>query len=522
MPAAIWNLIGHLRRVLWNGAHVRAAEGFEKRHSLNALFGVALSAYFLLWMLYFCISNASVDTHFDLSEASVWAQHFAFGYKHPPMTAWLFIVWFSIFPREDWAAYLLAATTLSVTLALTWRLLRDYLDKERALVGIAALMLVPHFTFLASRLNANTVMMPFWVAAQLFYLRARRNLGLADAILAGVFVGLTFLGKYWAIYLVVGMAITSLVGSGTARFWRSPAPYLMALSAAAVVAPHVYWFVTDRSQVTNNFMAASVMIAQPFGVALLGSMSYLAGSVAYIVVPLIFFVFLQPTRAALADILWPADRDRQQAHLLFLLPLVLPILANLAFPHRLTALWTFPNWALLPVVLFGSPLITVYPVDAAQAGLVALSVSTAAVVASPYVAYLHAKSKLQLHEKHFRQVAGEISSLSHSAIPLIAGTKEIVQGLSFYLPKARLISIPAALDATALAGIRASGMVIICSSDDEACRSASTEIKGPADRSTDVTFVRTFLGFTSSQVSYHFTVISAAGTKDRQPNPSTQ
>jgi hypothetical protein len=52
-PAAISNLVGHLRRVLWNGAHVRAAEAFEKRHSPSALFGVALSAYFLLWILYF-------------------------------------------------------------------------------------------------------------------------------------------------------------------------------------------------------------------------------------------------------------------------------------------------------------------------------------------------------------------------------------------------------------------------------------------------------------------------------------
>jgi hypothetical protein len=399
-------------------------------------------------------------------------------------------------------------------------LLRDHLEKERALAGIAALMLVPLFTFLASRLNANTVMMPFWVAAQLFYLRARRNLGDADAILTGIFVALTFLGKYWGIYLVVGMTVTSLIGSGTARFWRSRAPFLMALSATAAVAPHVLWFVTERSQATRDFMGSSVMIAQPFGIALLGSLSYLAGSTAYVVMPLIFFILLQPTRAALSDILWPADRNRQQAHLLFILPLILPPLANLVFPHRLTALWTFPNWALLPVILFGSPLITVHPAGAARAGLVALSVAAAAVLVSPYVAYFQANSTLRLDERHFRQVAGEVMRLSHS--PLIAGTKEIVQGLSFYLPKAMPISVPSSSDAAALVAIRASGMVIICSADDEACRSASTELEGSADRSVDVTFTRTFLGFTSPQASYHLTVISAAGTKDGMPNGSTQ
>ena len=208
---------GRLHDIFWNGAHVRLAERFERRHGADALFGIALCCYIALWTLYFSISRATVDLHFDLSEASVWAEHFAFGYKHPPMTAWLFIAWFSVFPRADWAAYLLASTTVAVTLWITWRLLRDYLDKERALVGIAALMLVPHYNFLASTFNANTVMMPFWAAAQLFYLRARRNLGSVDAVLAGVFVGLTFLVKYLSIYLVVWMSMTSLIVRGTVR-----------------------------------------------------------------------------------------------------------------------------------------------------------------------------------------------------------------------------------------------------------------------------------------------------------------
>jgi 4-amino-4-deoxy-L-arabinose transferase-like glycosyltransferase len=507
-------LVRHLYQALWNGPHVRAAEKFERRHSANSLFGMAVSAFFLLWMLNFCLSNASVDIHFDLGEASVWAEQFAFGYKHPPMTAWLFILWFSVFPRADWAAYLLAVTTVTVTFAITWRLLRDYLQKESALTGIAALMVVPLFTFLASRLNANTVMMPFWAAAQLFYLRARRDLGIADAILAGAFVGLTFLGKYWAIYLAVGMAITSLIGSGTRSFWRSPVPYLMGLSASLVVAPHVYWFVTDRSQATQDFMEASVLVAQPFGTALIGSISYLAGSVAYIAVPLLYLIILRPTRAAVADILWPADRDRQQAHLLFLLPLVLPALANMVFPHRLTPLWTFPNWALLPVVLFGSPLITVHPVGAARAGLVALSVSAAAVLAAPYVAHLRVTSNAELHERHYRHVAEEVLRLSNSD-QSIAGTREIVQGLFFYLPEARPIALPSSTDSTALAAVRANDMVIICSAADETCRSGSIAIEGPSAGSTNVTFRRSFLGFTSPPATYRFTVIRRQGPTGR-------
>ncbi len=124
------------------------------------------------------MSLLPVALHWDASEAALWAQHFAFGYKHPPMTAWLFSRWFAIFPRADWAAHLLAVIIAAVTLALSWRLARDHLDKYRSLFGLAALSFIPLFTFKATELNANTVMMPFWAAALLFYLRARRGLGI--------------------------------------------------------------------------------------------------------------------------------------------------------------------------------------------------------------------------------------------------------------------------------------------------------------------------------------------------------
>jgi hypothetical protein len=499
--------------MLWNGAHVTVAERFIQRHSENALFYMALTVYAVLWMLYFNIANASVDTHFDLSEASVWAQHFAFGYKHPPMTAWMFILWFSIFPRADWAAYLLAVVTITVTFVFTWRLLRDYLDKQRVLVGISALMLIPLFTFQASRLNANTIIMPFWAAAVLFYLRARRRLSFIDAILAGAFAALTFLGKYWGIYLIAGMALASVIGSGTRRFWHSPVPYLMAASAAIIVAPHVYWYVTEHSHATRDFMATSVMTNDSLGTALIKSISYLSGAVAYIVVPLIFLAVLRPGRAAFADILWPADRDRQQAHLLFLLPLVLPALSNLAFPHRLTALWTFPNWALLPVVLFGSPLLVVKPVAVARAGLVALGVSLAAVLASPCVAYLRLKSHGDLHAAHFHQVADEVARLSNRSIRLIAGSREIIQGLPFFLPQSHPIDIPSPSDVAISTDIARDGLVIICSSADEPCGVASTALMGAASRSTNITLRRTLLGFERAPESYQITVLMGAGAE---------
>jgi 4-amino-4-deoxy-L-arabinose transferase-like glycosyltransferase len=176
---------------------VRAGQRFIAGNAEGFIVLSVLVAFVAVWMLFWTVSTASVDVHLDAGEALVWAQHFAFGYKHPPMTGWLFALWFAVFPRQQWAVDLLNVTMNAVALGVTWRLLRDHLDKNRALLGLLALIVIPLYDVKAEVLNANTVMIAFWAAALLFYLRARRRLRVSDAFLAGAFASLTVLGKYW-------------------------------------------------------------------------------------------------------------------------------------------------------------------------------------------------------------------------------------------------------------------------------------------------------------------------------------
>ena len=226
-----------------------------------------LAAFVAAWMLFWEISTASVDVHFDASEAIVWAQHFAFGYKHPPLTGWLFALWFAVFPRQQWAMNLLTVMTSAVALAVSWRLFRDHLDKNRALLGLFALMLIPLYDVKAEVLNANTVMIPVWAAAALFYLRARRGLGPIDAFLAGAFASLTMLGKYWAIFLFAGMAVASSGGSRACdAFGVRLRPISWPSGPAIVLAPHVWWMRPKAAPVFSSPRASPIRM--PFSVAL--------------------------------------------------------------------------------------------------------------------------------------------------------------------------------------------------------------------------------------------------------------
>ncbi len=509
----------HSRFAGWIDRLCQPGRRFIDKHAEGTIVLSALAAFVVLWMIFDVVSLASVDLHPDWSEAALWAHNFAFGYKHPPMTAWLFMVWFVVFPRQDWAADLLNVLVVAAGLGITWRLLRDHLDKNRALLGLVALVLIPLYDIKTAILNANTVMIPFWAAALLFYLRARRGLGVADAFLAGAFLSLTVFGKYWALFLVAGMAFASVVGPGTRRFWRSPAPYVMALGAAIVIAPHVWWFVSERGGTSYAFVRDTVVVSQSFGAALLRSVRYLINAVAYAIVPILFLAALRPGRAALAEMTWPPGDDRRQVLLLFLVPLVLPAVVNLAMPYRLTADWTYPNWALLPVVLYASRDIFVDERVVARAGLVALAVTLVAIAVSPVVAYARLMRGDDQYRAHFRQVAALMDRLAGEPVQLFWGSPDITAGLPFYLPAARrLMADP--LSAEGRAAIGAHGLVVVCLSADAPCRKTGAALADAGGHAANASFTRSFLGASGQPMNFEIIVVPPAHAPARTTEKS--
>jgi len=226
-------------------------------------------------------------------------------------------------------------------------------------------------------------------------------------------------------------------------------------------------------------------------------------------VPLIFLAALRPTRAVLADIVWPADEDRRQAWVLLVVPLVLPALVNLLIPYRLTPDWTFPNWAVLPIVLYGSPHLLVDDRAVARGGLAALVVTLAIVLASPVVACVRLANGPDVNRPHFRQVAERAQLLAGRPIELMWGSEAIVPGLPFYLPNAqRLIAAP--LSAEGRAAIAARGLLIVCTNDDLACRKTAEGFGGAGARTIAATLTRRFLGVSSPPQTYQITVVPPA------------
>jgi 4-amino-4-deoxy-L-arabinose transferase-like glycosyltransferase len=466
-----------------------------------------------VWTLYAVIAKGSQDVHQDVGELVGWSREPGLGYNHPPLGVWVVTFWFTIFPRADWAAYLLATTNAGVTLWICWKLFGDWLDETKRVVALAMLALIPLYTFQALVYNANTAMMPVWAAATLFFLRAWRDRRPADAALAGASAGASMLAKYWSVYLVAALALAPLLAPGRWRFLRSAVPWIAAGAGLLVLGPHLAWIASGGS---STFAFAQDTLGTDASAAS-KSVSYVLGVFAYVAVPIVIVMLLRPSRSAIRDILLPEAPERRLMILILVIALALPAVVNLVRPVRLTPIWTIPNWTLLPVVLLASPLIAVSREAAVRILAVALALPIVAVLAAPVIALtIHYLGRADVHAR-YRLTADAITATWSSAttqpLRLVGGEHESLNGLAFYLADAAPLIVfnPHNAPWIARERIATQGIALVCPVERTGCIDEIDRIdQARTTVRREVALARSYLGIRGRTVRYLIAAVPPA------------
>jgi 4-amino-4-deoxy-L-arabinose transferase-like glycosyltransferase len=347
----------------------------------------ALAVYWLLWAAYGTISKAPQHLHTDMTELFAWSRDLALGYdKHPPLAAWLVRLWFSVFPVAEWSYYLLAMLMPVAALWIVWRLSADYLDDNKRVFGLAMLTLVPFFNFHALKFNVNTVLMPLWAAAIFFFLRSYRTRSAAYAALAGAAAGACMLGKYWSVFLLGGLLIAALSDSRRAAYFRSPAPWIAAAIGVVVMSPNLVWLAQNSFK--PLLYAANIYSHKTLADSAMAALGYLTGAFAYALPPVLIVAATRPPAAALADTLWPADRERRLVAAVFWASLLLPPVVAVTSGTNINPLWSMSAWTLLPVLLLSPPAVTFSPIDTRRLLIGGAALPLLALAAAPAVAII--------------------------------------------------------------------------------------------------------------------------------------
>jgi 4-amino-4-deoxy-L-arabinose transferase-like glycosyltransferase len=482
---------------------------------------IVVLGYVALWTLYAAIAKGSQDIHIDMSEQFVFAQDLALGYaKHPPLAMWVVRAWFAVFPTTDWAYYLLAMVNVGLALWVTWRLTAYFLDGDKRVFGLALLTLVPFFNFHALKFNSNTILMPVWAATTLWFLRSFETRRTLDAALAGLGAAAAMYGKYWSVFLLLGLGTAALLDPRRAAYFRSPAPWVTIALGAVALAPHLAWLVA------HDFLpfsyASQVHGDASFAAALRGALGYLAGSLAYVAVPLIIVMMAaRPDRTTLRDMVWPESPERRLAAAAFWAVLLAPALLAPLAGFRLTSLWSMSAWTLLPVMLLASPLIHIGRRDTIRVVTLAVAFPLVMVAAAPAIAFALHRAGLPPGSALSAPLVAPLERVwretTDRPFKAFAGLEEFTDGVAYYMP-----SHPRAnhmFDTMKLGGIdpeiARDGIVLLCplqprdTDRRDWCIASANAIadRFPAAKRTEIEVARRYLGVEGKPARYFVVAI---------------
>jgi 4-amino-4-deoxy-L-arabinose transferase-like glycosyltransferase len=195
------------------------------------------------WTIVISVARWPMPVYDDMLEAWSWGQQWQLGYyKHPPFYAWVTAAWFQVWPRTDWAFYLLSNVNVGIGLIGVWMIARRLLATHfGTAASVALLTLTPFYNVMASNFNANTVLLSLWPWTTYAFIRTLQSRGNYFAFLFGALAACSMLSKYSSSLLLASCFISACLHPDRQRIFKSSAPYIGTATCIVLLLPHLWW-----------------------------------------------------------------------------------------------------------------------------------------------------------------------------------------------------------------------------------------------------------------------------------------
>jgi len=283
----------------------------------------------------------------DVIEALTYGREWQLGYdKLPPLPWWLAELTYRVF-GTDASLYALCQVAVIAAFVAVWMTARPLVGTLGALAAVLIVDGLHYLNFSSVKFNHNVVELPFWALAGFAFYAALRRGKLGYWILLGVALGLSFWAKYFVAVLIAPMALFMVIDPAARRSLATPGPWVAAVVALAVMAPHLVWlvqndflplrYVESRSAPPNGALDHLVYLAE-----------YLGSQI----------VFLLPALFIAAPLFWPRPKlpapprkpdafDRRIVTLLAFGPATTLFVASLLSGRGTQPTWGYPLWLFL-------------------------------------------------------------------------------------------------------------------------------------------------------------------------------
>jgi 4-amino-4-deoxy-L-arabinose transferase-like glycosyltransferase len=457
----------------WQGANVTS----WRPATLAAAF---LLLHATVWTLYAVLSNKGA-VHGDMLEAYSWGREFQLGYfKHPPFWAWIAGAWFEVFPRSNWAFYLLGTLNSGIGVIGAWRLIGLLARDADRFNATALLLLLPAYTVQGHQYNANFILVSLWPWTAYFFVLSMEKRTLLAAALFGALAAASMLSKYYSAMLLVTCFGASFLHPQWRRYYRSAAPYLSVCVCLLLIAPHVWWAIENGfptlkyAESKRDFPSARIY---------LNIFTFAAGCIGLNIVPSGLVALARLRGASAAPYAPVAPSYKRFVASLALGPFLLTLLSAPLGHFRISTNFASPIFFLMP--LLAMQMVQPPPMLLRRVALTAVAILYgSAIVIAPALPHLYARLGYP-PPKPAIAVAHEAkriwSDVTHRPLRIVGGSAPYGIATAFYggddtsdFADFDQSHSPWVTDAAIARG----GLLSICEADDRTCIGRTAGIAG--------------------------------------------
>ena len=178
-----------------------------EKNKVNKILILFLFVHLIVWTLIPSLSNNNLPL--DTIEALAWGSNLEWGFnKHPPLSAFVVEIFYTIFGNQDWAYYFLSQIFVVSAFFIVFKFSEDFFKNQiLGLISILLLEGIYFYNFTTPEFNVNVCQLPFWALTVLYCWKGFEDNKAIDWFLFGLFAGLGILSKYLFIYLLVAMDV---------------------------------------------------------------------------------------------------------------------------------------------------------------------------------------------------------------------------------------------------------------------------------------------------------------------------
>ena len=177
------------------------------KNNANNILSIFLISHLIIWTLVPSLTN--INLPLDTIEALAWASDLEWGYsKHPPLSAVMVWLVYSVFGSNDWAYYFLSQLIIIFSFYFVWKLSQVFFkDKIFALISVLILEAIVFFNYTSPEFNVYICQLPFKVLTAFYFWKSINDNNFKNWFFLSIFCFLGVMSHYSFFFLIFSLVL---------------------------------------------------------------------------------------------------------------------------------------------------------------------------------------------------------------------------------------------------------------------------------------------------------------------------